>query len=44
MKWYEILGLVVIVIAGAWLRGKMYENNRKHSSGYNDSWWDRKKK
>lgn len=44
MKWYEILGMIFIVIAGAWLRGKMYENRHKFFSGYNESWWSRKKK
>ena len=40
MEWYEILGLIVFVLAGVWLRGKVYDVRKYH--GYNGSWRKRK--
>jgi hypothetical protein len=41
MEWYEIIGVVVIWVAGVWLRGKIYEHLRNRH--YNDSWKKRDK-
>lgn len=43
MKWYEILGLIVLVIVGAILRSKFNEYKSDFFSGHNGSWRDRKK-
>ena len=42
MKWYEIIGLVVLWILGLFMRGKFYDYKRKRY--FNDSWKDRPKK
>jgi hypothetical protein len=44
MEWYEIIATIILVIVGALLRCKLKEYRRRFFSGYNDSWWDRKKK
>lgn len=41
MEWYEIIIFAVVVIIGAFIRGKIYEN--KKNMYHNDSWKDRKK-
>jgi hypothetical protein len=28
MEWYEIIGFIVVWVAGLWLRGKIYEFRR----------------
>jgi multisubunit Na+/H+ antiporter MnhB subunit len=42
MKWYEVLGLIVIWFLGLYLRGKFYESMRDYF--YKDSWRTRGKK
>lgn len=41
MQWYEILLASPIIIIGAYIRGKIYENKRNYFK--NDSWEKRKK-
>ena len=41
MKWYEILLTIPVIIIGAYIRGKIYENKRNYFK--NDSWKKRKK-
>ena len=44
MKWYEIIAAIALVIVGAVVKWKLKEYRRRFFSGYNDSWWDRKRK
>jgi hypothetical protein len=32
MEWYEIIGVIVIWIAGLWITGKIYEHLRKRNN------------
>lgn len=41
MQWYEILLAIPVIIIGAYIRGKIYDN--KKSMHHNDSWKNRKK-
>lgn len=41
MKWYEILITILVIIIGAYIRGKIYEY--KKDRNHNDSWRNRKK-
>lgn len=41
MQWYEILLAIPVIIIGAYISGKIYENKRNYSK--NDSWKSRKK-
>jgi hypothetical protein len=41
MEWYEIVILILIIPAGAYVRGKIYEHNKNNHS--NDSWKNRKR-
>jgi biotin transporter BioY len=41
MEWYEIIGFLVIWIAGLWLSGKFYERLRNRNK--NGSWRKRGK-
>ncbi len=41
MQWYEILLAIPVIIIGAYIRGKIYENKRNYFK--NDSWKKRKK-
>lgn len=43
MKWYEIIGLVILVIVGAFIGSKLMEYRKNYFSGHNDSWRDKKK-
>ncbi len=36
MEWYEILAIIPIIIVGAYLRGKIYDN--KNGYRRNDDW------
>lgn len=36
MKWYEILMAIPIIIIGAYIRGKIYENRK--NMHHNNSW------
>jgi hypothetical protein len=42
MEWYEIIGFIVVWVAGLWLRGKIYEFRRGYYK--NGSWRTRRKK
>jgi hypothetical protein len=42
MKWYEIIGLIVVWVLGLYLRGKLYESMRDYF--YKDSRRNRHKK
>lgn len=42
MKWYEIIGLIVLWVLGLYVTGKFYEHLRNRH--YNDSWKNRKSK
>jgi len=41
MEWYKIVAIIPVIILGAYLRGKIYENK----NGYyrRDDWRDKKK-
>lgn len=41
MKWYEIIGLIMVWVSGLYLRGKLYEYLRNRYN--NDSWKKRSK-
>lgn len=41
MKWYEIIGLIVVCLIGLYVTGKFYEHLRDRP--YNGSWKNRKK-
>jgi membrane protein YdbS with pleckstrin-like domain len=40
MEWWEIIGLVIVVVAGAIVRNFIYKNKYRW---WNDSWRSRKK-
>lgn len=42
MEWYEIIILIIIILVGAYIRGKVYEFRRDYYK--NDSWKSRNKK
>ena len=41
MKWFEIIGLIVVWIIGLYVTGKFYEH--KKNVFHNDSWKKRKR-
>lgn len=41
MQWYEVLLAIPVIIIGAYIRGKIYENKKKIH--HNDSWNSKKK-
>jgi hypothetical protein len=41
MEWYQIIGVVVMVVIGVLIRGAIYEFRKNYF--YNDSWRSRKK-
>lgn len=41
MQWYEILLAIPVIIIGAYIRGKIYENIKNYFK--NDSWRNQKK-
>lgn len=41
MQWYEILLAIPVIIIGAYIRVKIYENKKNYFK--NDSWKNRKK-
>lgn len=41
MQWYEILLVIPVIIIGAYIRGKIYENKKNYFK--NDSWRNQKK-
>ena len=42
MKWYEIIGLIVLWLLGLYVTGKFYESMRDYF--YKDSWRNKRKK
>ncbi len=42
MKWYEIIGLIVVWLLGVYVTGKFYESIRDYL--YKDNWNSRRKK
>lgn len=42
MQWYEILLAIPVIIIGAYIRGKIYENKKNYFK--NDSWKNRNKR
>ena len=41
MEWYEMVMAIPVLIIGAYIRGKIYENKRNYFK--NDSWRNRNK-